>query len=228
VWRQLGPLGLVLAAAAVLPLVGSALAAAMVPSWSTWLREGGWPALVAFTGIVGLAAAAACINTQIAALLAGWLWGFSTGLGASLVAIWCAAVLGWLLAQLVAGSTLSRLVDASPKAKAVHAALVGRPREAMTTTLLLRLSPVVPFAMVNVLLAAARVRVGAFLVGTTLGVVPRTALVVWAGSELAVFDPKAGPDQYQRLALALVATVALALWLGWATRQALRRRTGDS
>ena len=84
-----------------------------------------------------------------------------------------------------------------------------------------------PFALVGVVLAAARVRASAFLVGTALGVAPRTALVAYAGSELAAFDPDAGPEGAVKLALVIVATLVLFLWIGFAARRALRRRVAE-
>ncbi|WP_345374254.1 VTT domain-containing protein [Algivirga pacifica] len=48
-------------------------------------------------------------------------------------------------------------------------------------TLLTKLSPVLPFAVSNILLSLAGVRKKPFIVGSFLGMLPRTLLSIWAG-----------------------------------------------
>ncbi|MBL8863560.1 MAG: VTT domain-containing protein [Planctomycetes bacterium] len=222
--RQLGPFGLLLLAAAALPLVGSAVLLAYTPVVEPHLRAAGIEGLVALALATAVLCGLALMNTQVLALFAGYVLGLWTGLGTVYVGILGAAVLSFLIARRITGPAFLASVEASPRAAAIHAALVRDPRGALTTTALLRLSPVVPFALVGVVLAAARVRAGAYFVGTALGVVPRTALVAYAGSELAAFDPEAGPAGAVKLGLAVVATLVLFVWIGYAARRALRRR----
>jgi len=222
--RELGPFGLLLVAAAALPLVGSALLLAYIQSVEPELRAAGPGALAALALATALLCGLALMNTQVVALLAGYTLGLWTGLVTVYIGILGAAALSLVLARRITGPAFLASVEASPRAAAIHAALVRDPRGALTTTALLRLSPVVPFALVGVVLAAARVRSGAYLVGTALGVVPRTALVAYAGSELAAFDAEAGPAGAVKLALAVGATLVLFLWIGFAARQALRAR----
>lgn len=222
--RSLGPFGLLLVAAGGMPLVGSAVLLAYTPEVEPHLRAAGFAGLVMFALATAVLCGLALMNTQVLALFAGYVLGLATGLAAVYVGIVGAAVLSFAIARRITGPAFLAAIEASPRAAAVHAALVRDPRGAFTTTALLRLSPVMPFALVGVVLAAARVRASAFFFGTALGVVPRTALVAYAGSELAAFDPEAGPAGAVKIALAIAATGVLFLWIGFAARRALRRR----
>ncbi len=223
-WKQLGSFGVLLGASAVLPLVGSALLLLVVPQLEPSMRGGpGWIALLAVMS-VALLCGFALLNTQAAALFFGYLYGFWAGLGLIFAGIVLAAWLGYFLARRLSGRGLEQAIQTRPKLAAVHELLAADPRGAMTTTALLRISPLVPFASVNVLLAAARVRFRAFFLGTCIGVIPRTVLVALTGAELASFDAEASIDQRWRLGLILVSSVLLFLWIGWVTRRAIRRR----
>ncbi|MEY2746259.1 MAG: hypothetical protein RL112_1301 [Planctomycetota bacterium] len=222
--RELGPLGLLLGAATLMPLFGSALFVAALPRIEHLFQPADAAALCLFVACLAATAGLALVNTQVVALWAGYLWGFGTGLAASFAGILLAAALGHALAARLEGERFAAWLARSPRARAIHAALAADPRGATTTTMLLRVSPIVPFALVNVLLAAARVPFAAFLLGSGLGAVPRTALVCFAGARLADFDAEGGPDQWWRLWFAIGASAALFAWLGWSARRALARR----
>ncbi len=223
-FRGLGPFGLLLLAATALPLVGSAILLAYAPTAEASLRGAGVEGLAVFAFATAVLGGLALLNTQVIAIFAGYALGLRSGLGTVYVGILGAAVLSFVLARKMTGPAFLASVEASPRAAAIHAALVRDPRGALTTTTLLRLSPVVPFAVVGIVLAAARVRTSAYLIGSALGAGPRTALVAYAGSELASFDPEAGPEGALKLGLAVGATLALFLWIGVAAKRALRRR----
>lgn len=223
-WKQLGPFGALLGASAALPLLGSGLLLVLVPRLEPLLREGGGAAALAVIVGVALLCGMALLNTQAAALFLGYLYGFWAGLGLVFCGIVLAAWLGYVLARRLSGRGLEQAIQSRAKLAAVFALLAHDPRHAWTTTALLRISPLVPFASVNVVLAAARVRFRAFLLGTCLGVIPRTVLVVLTGAELASFDPDAPLDQRWRIGLILVSSVLLFVWIGWMTRRALHRR----
>ncbi len=222
--RQLGPFGLLLLASAALPLVGSAILLAYTPAVEPHLRAAGFAGLALFALATAVLCGLALMNTQVLALFAGYVLGLTTGLAAVYVGILGAALISFAIARRITGPAFLAALESSPRAATIHAALLRDPRGAFTTIALLRLSPVVPFALVGVVLAAARVRASAFFFGTALGVVPRTALVAYAGSELAAFDPEAGPASAVKIALAIAATGVLFLWIGFAARRALRRR----
>jgi uncharacterized membrane protein YdjX (TVP38/TMEM64 family) len=73
--------------------------------------------------------------------------------------------------------------------------------------LIVRLVPTAPFVVVNMAFGAARVNLWAFLGGLSLGVLPKTAIVAFAGD--GIMDALEG-----RLgSAALMGAIAIALWI---------------
>ena len=65
-----------------------------------------------------------------------------------------------------------------------------------------KLSPALPFALSNFLLAVMNIRIGQFLLGCFIGMLPRTVLAVWAGQELKQFVyAQANPNQLSLILL---------------------------
>ena len=87
---------------------------------------------------------------------------------------------------------------------------------------LLRLSPLMPFAATNVLMAALGVRPAAFLCASSVGIAPRVIGVALVGAQLSELDWRAGGGAWSS-ALAVVATLIVVWWVGKAAGRALRR-----
>jgi uncharacterized membrane protein YdjX (TVP38/TMEM64 family) len=225
--RQLGPFGMLLFAAATLPFVGGGILLALTSRIEPWLRAGSATDIAIFVGLTAVLTGLALLSTQFLALFGGYVLGFWHGLATTSSSILIGAIVGYVIAQRIAGTAFLAAIESAPRATAIHTALARDPRGAATTTALLRVSPVVPFAMVNVLLAAARVRFLTFLAGTLVGIAPRTVLVTFAGASLSNFDPHAGRDQKLYVVLAVAGTVGLVAYMGFAARKALRQRIGS-
>ncbi len=74
-------------------------------------------------------------------------------------------------------------------------------------SLIVRFVPTAPFVVVNMAFGAARVNFWAFIAGLTIGVLPKTAVVAFAGD--SILDALQG----EFLAAAVMAVLAVALWL---------------
>jgi uncharacterized membrane protein YdjX (TVP38/TMEM64 family) len=74
-------------------------------------------------------------------------------------------------------------------------------------SLIVRFVPTAPFVVVNMAFGAARVNFWAFLLGLTIGVLPKTALVAFAGD--SILDALQG----EFLAALVMAALAVAVWL---------------
>jgi len=91
-------------------------------------------------------------------------------------------------------------------------------------SMIVRLVPSAPFVVVNMAFGAARVDFWAFIGGLTLGVLPKTAIIAFAGDGIMdAFEGKLG-------SAALMAVVAIALWIAVAliVRKWLRPRVEGS
>jgi len=207
--------------ALLLPLAGALLLAEPIQASAEWLKlQVHWTAPLVILA-AGLLAGFALLPTHAISLAAGYVYGMALGLPVALLAVVIAAAIGNLAARRLSGAQLRAWVDARPMGRRLAATLIdARGLRAVAAITLVRLPPQVPFALANVLAAMLRVRPGVFLTGTLMGMAPRVALVVWLGSELAVWDPTAAPPG--SLLLALAAALVGFLGLGLLAWRALR------
>ena len=224
--RELGPAAPWFVVAMVGPLLGSLLVAATVSTWRPWFGDDLGSA-VAFV-LAGAVAAGACLlPTHATSMVAGFVFGAGTGsLLAWLVAL-LAAVVGYSLWTPLVGERALRALADSPRGLAVHRALLGAgPLRAVQVIALLRLSPLLPFAATNLLLAAFGVRGSVFLLATMLGITPRVLAGAWIGANLQQLDWSAGSSPWTT-GLAIAATVVAVVWIGRLAARALRTATAD-
>jgi uncharacterized membrane protein YdjX (TVP38/TMEM64 family) len=201
------------------PVLGVMLLAGSAGKWYPPLQaQGGSAALwvaVATTILAGLA----LMPTHAASLVSGMLFGWWRGSLLALASTLVAALLGYTVLRRLAGPRLLEALEQRPRARAVHAALLGQRGWALASMVaLLRLSPLLPFAATNLAMASSRVALGPFLAGTALGIAPRVTLVALTGSELAELDLSRSKDQR----LAVLGILATLLVLAIATRLARR------
>jgi len=119
------------------------------------------------------------LPTYAQSFLGGWVFGLTVGFALALAGFAGGAVLGFLVSRLIAGDALERRLAAHPQSAVVRKALVGSGflRTASTVTLL-RLPPNSPFALMNLLLSGGGADFRAYMLGTLVGMTPRTAIVV--------------------------------------------------
>ena len=221
----LGAAGPLFVVASVGPLLGATALAASAGAWLPLLAADVRSA-AAFVVLGVLAAAACALPTHATSLVAGFVFGHVAGAGLALLVIALAAVLGYALLGRLAGGALRASVLAAPKARAVHDGLLGRgAARAGWLIALLRLSPLLPFAATNLLLAALGVRVGTFFLATVVGTAPRAVAMALVGAELQAFDLAAGPGEGWR-ALAIAASLLVVVAVARIARRALQRELG--
>lgn len=157
----------------------------------------------------------------------GPLWGFALVSPVSVLAATAAFILG----RTVARDWVTRRLGKDPRLAAIDAA-VGK--DGLKLVLLLRLSPLFPFNVLNYLLGLTRVRVRDFVLGSWIGMLPGTALYVYIGSlvttssELASGSrPSTGLAGHALLIVGLVATLGVTVLLTRIARRALRTALAD-
>lgn len=223
--RALGPAGPLLVLATGGPLVGLVVLVASSSAWLSWFQDPGVVEVLTFW-VLGVVLAAGCMMpTHATSLLAGYLFGTGLGTMVGFLVVLVAASVGFSLWSRIVGSRVLDAIAASPNAQRVHAALLGRSFwRTVWLIALLRLSPLMPFAATNLLMASFGVRSWAFLCATSIGIAPRSIGVALVGAQLSDLDWKAGGSVWSTV-LAIVATVAVVVWIGRVARSALRRET---
>jgi uncharacterized membrane protein YdjX (TVP38/TMEM64 family) len=220
---RFGAVGPAAAIAFVMPQLGGLLLLGALGLIAPWLRAHPDLGLALFVAGVALASGLALLSTYTQALLGGWVFGGLLGTAATVLGLEFGAVIGYLLGLRVAGRRLARVLEDEPRARAVHRALLGSgwSRASLIVTLV-RLPPHSPFASFNLLFAATRTPWLAFLLGTLVGMTPRTAVVALLGAGLSALSERPRADFGLMLASLLLSL--LVLWaIGRMASQAVHR-----
>jgi uncharacterized membrane protein YdjX (TVP38/TMEM64 family) len=168
------------------------------------------------------------LPTNVIGLIGGWAFNFYLGLALVIFSICGSALISFLIHTRIAGKKLPEVFDHHPKAKAIYTALLGE--ELWRTTLiifLIRLSPAMPFALTNFLMASARVPVKAFLIGTFFGMLPRSSAIVFVGAGLSELSFENNEDS-SLLIFGIAATIVSAIIIGVFAKNALGRLTAKT
>jgi uncharacterized membrane protein YdjX (TVP38/TMEM64 family) len=224
--RQLGSLSVLAIIACTLPPIGGfALLAYREPA-AEWLLSHQQLGLVLYIAAFVAAAGLALLPTHITALMGGYAFRFALGFPAAMAGFVGAAALGYVVARTVAGDRALRVIAEHPRARAIHKSLlgVGYWRTLLTITLL-RLPPNSPFALTNLVLAATRVPLSAYLLGTLLGMAPRTAAMIYVGAHLKDLSETGAPWWYFWAGVAL--TLLVLAMIGHFVNQALAGRLNE-
>jgi len=173
----------------------------------------------------------ACVAFVPASLLtlgAGALFGVVTGVIVVFVGATLGAFGAFLIARHVARDWVSQRVARDPRFTAIDRAIAADGRRVV---FLLRLSPVIPFALLNYALGLTKVRVADFLIASA-GMLPGTLLYVYTGSLAGTVlgatsgaAPARGAGFYVVLALGLAATAAVTILVTRLARRALAEAT---
>lgn len=174
----------------VCPPLGSILLFGYIKTIAHWLREHGdngvYIYVVAFATLAGLA----LLPTYAQALLGGFVFGFKVGLIAALAGFAGGSIIAYEIARRLHTDHINAKIDAHPRWRAVRDALIGPPDgsrswwKTLGMVILVRIPPNSPFALTNFVLASAKVPRTAYVLGTLLGMAPRTALAVYIGAGL--------------------------------------------
>ncbi|HEX5386947.1 MAG TPA: TVP38/TMEM64 family protein [Gemmatimonadales bacterium] len=228
-YRNVIRIVLAVAATVAFILLGRKLGA-YVPAFTAWVHGlGAWGPIAFIAGYV--AATIAFVPGSLLTLAAGAIFGLLLGtlyvfIGASL-----GATAAFLIARYLARGAVERKLEGNERFAAIDRA-IGR--EGRKIVLLLRLSPVFPFNLLNYGLGLTQVRLGDYVVAC-VGMLPGTILYVYSGmivGDVAALAggaaPQHGPGYYGVLALGAAATLVVTTIVTRAARRALREVTDDA
>jgi len=183
--RRLGPAGIVALLSALLPIAGSGVLVLYCVSIAAFLKEEIGRGLIIYSAGFALLAGVALLPTYAQAIIGGYVFGLFPGIPAALVGFGGGSIIGYAIGRRASGDRIETILRERPKWLAVRNALVGRgfwPTLGMVA--LIRLPPNSPFAMTNLVMASVKVRWLPFILGTLIGMTPRTAAAVFLGAGL--------------------------------------------
>ncbi len=140
----------------------------------------------------------ALLPTYAQSALGGFAFGVAWGIPAALLGFVGGAVIGYEIARRASGDRVMKLLNEKPQWRAVRDALAGPTRadglpskhpflRTFGLVALLRLPPNSPFAITNLVMASVQVPRWPYILGTLVGMAPRTAAAVIIGAGVQEF-----------------------------------------
>ena len=148
----------------------------------------------------------------------GWLFGFMPALLIISFASTAGATVAMLLSRFVLHDAVERRFGS--RLQAIHR---GIAREGALYLLTLRLIPLIPFFLVNLLMGLTRMRVRTFWWASQIGMLPATAVYAWAGASVPSLEELTESGIRGLLRWQLVAALVLLAILPLAMRWLVRR-----
>jgi uncharacterized membrane protein YdjX (TVP38/TMEM64 family) len=192
-------------------------------SFLDWVQHiGPWGA-VAF-GAAYVPAAVLFVPGSLLTLAAGFLFGLVKGTVIVSLGSTAGAVAAFLVARKVTHRWVARRLAGRPKLAAIGRAVET---EGFEIVLLTRLSPVLPYNILNYAFGLTSVPIGKYMLASWIGMMPGTIMYVYLGAATkslqAALSGEARPSAGQQamFVLGLVATVAATMIITRAARRAL-------
>lgn len=224
---DLGPAAPYALLVTVVPVAGNFVLLSLVMAHGEWLREHRVSTAALVSVGYALVGGLALLPSYSVAVLSGWAIGFQYGFPAVWLGIVLAAGVGYFTGRGVTRDRVMKLIDRSPRLAVLHAALLAGGFWRTTLIVFLwRLSPAVPFSTSNMLLAATKVAAVPYLVGSAVGVMPRTIVLTYAASSMARLDFSAA-ESWWMLVVGAVVTVLVIAIISIVARRAMRHVTGS-
>jgi uncharacterized membrane protein YdjX (TVP38/TMEM64 family) len=211
------------------PFLGFYLLSQIAPL-TEWFRQDAVRGPAVFALGYALCCGAGLLPTYAPSIAAGWIFGPYVGFPVCVAGYLGGSTLGFVLSRLAGrGGQVQAWIDHWPKAAVIRRALVEEnPARTALIVGLLRLSPSCPFSISNLAMAGAGVRFPIFLVGTVLGMAPRTLAAVIMSHIAAEQGAKdlvelATQQGVVAVAIGVVLLVGSLLLIGHIARVALER-----
>jgi uncharacterized membrane protein YdjX (TVP38/TMEM64 family) len=200
---------------------------AYVPQFAEWVE--GLGALGPIVFILGYAAAVvAFIPGSVMTLASGAIFGLAEGTLYVFVAATLGSTLAFLIARHAARASIEKRIEGDARFAAIDRAVGVEGRKIVV---LLRLSPVFPFNLLNYALGLTRVRLVDYLIAS-FGMLPGTLLYVYSGMLIGDVAAIAGGVETERgaagwwvLGLGFAATLAVTVYVTRIAKRALDAAT---
>ncbi len=182
-YREAGPAGVLAILWAILPgVLGITLLVQLGPV-ADWMEAHPSLGLALYAFAFAATAGLGLLPTYAQAFLGGWVFGLGLGLPAALFGFTLAAAVGYGVAKWISGERVRGMIAKHAQAQAIRDDLVGSGfGRTLLVVSLLRVPPTSPFSLTNLAMAATGVSLWPYLLGTTLGMAPRTVVYVAMGA----------------------------------------------
>lgn len=224
--RRLGPAAILGGLWAVLPAIGGITLLYFINDVSLFLQEHESLGIVLYIAVFVFSAGFGLLPTYSQSVLAGFAFGLTRGSAAALIGFTGASVVGYIIARTVARERMEKELRTHPKAQIVRDSLVGRGFwSTLGIVTLVRVPPNSPFALTNLVLAGTGVRLPVYVVGTLIGLAPRTMAAVYIAAQFADRSAADAADQKPGwwIPVNIAAAVVVVVIIGAIAKRALER-----
>ena len=169
--------GIISLVAIILPLLGSVLSMYVIINFAgtlEWIKD----YQILFFVVTAFTMAILLTPTTFIASLSGFIFGLSS-VFYLVPAYVIASLLGYFLGRYLDGGKLLKSMITIDNKQVLKNTVDSNP---FYFVILCRISPVLPFGLMNIALPAFGVKIKEFIVAGTLGMLPRTVLFIWLGS----------------------------------------------
>ena len=182
-----------------------------------WVEGSGVLGAVVF-GAIYVVATLLLLPGAVLNVIAGALFGLAWGVGVVTISSMAAAIAAFLIARHLLRERIRRHYTCAGTPAAIDRALRS---EGWRAVALLRLSPVIPFAVKNYLFGVSRVRMRDYVIGTFLGKLPGTLVLTALGTAGRAALDLSGRARWGLIAAGIAATLAVTWLVGRAARKGL-------
>ena len=150
---------------------------------------------------------------------AGAVFGFWTGLILVSVGSTLGAVAAFLISRYLASGLIEKKIDKSHKFSAIDMAIK---REGWKIIFLARLSPIIPFFLLNYALGLTKIRLRTYIISSWTGMIPGTVLYTYIGSlGKTILTTENSLSDWVILGVGLIATVSVTLIISKIAKRSL-------
>lgn len=227
IFRRLGPAGILAVISMSLPVIGMWLLLGTMNRVGPWLQSHGSAGVALYIAGFAILAGLALLPTWVQAVLGGWAFKHVPGSAAAIAGYAGASIIGYLIARRASGDRVVKIIEERPKWRAVYDTLL---RSGFAKTLvivtLIRVPPNSPFALTNLVLAATRVGPLAYILGTIIGMAPRTIVAACIGANLSELDLANTKETWVVIGGIVLAVIVIAI-IGTMANRAVAKVTAN-
>lgn len=161
----------------LVPLVSSSLITAFLIQNQSYFQALAFQQWLPFFALSALTMATAITPTTFIALVSGYFLGWQAA-PPMIASYLLASMLGFVLGKKLDGGRLMAGFEQNSKVSLIIDEVKKRDWSVMV---LLRISPMLPFSLINLLLPATGLRPTVFVLAGFVGMLPRTLFSIWAG-----------------------------------------------
>jgi len=221
--RRLGPVGPVAVISATLPGVLGIVLLTQLETVSPWFRDHPYQGPLLYVLCYVVLAGLPLLPTYAITALGGWAYGVVGGFIWAITGYFFALLFAYAWLHWITKDRVMQVIEEHPKWLAVRNGLVAQKRwKTILTVALLRLPPTVPFAVVNIVLVSAKVRFRDVLLGSMIGVIPRTIFLVYLASQVQTLDFDEIKNNSVGTILAVATTLVALVAITWLGNRAIR------